>query len=62
MGSPECAPYGTPNTTIKEVCDMFGKIYKAPNISSVPLDILPNRVLRKVGQEPNKSYTWFSRL
>jgi hypothetical protein len=36
-----------PDTTLREDCNMFSEIHKAPDTSSVPPDTPPNGVLRE---------------
>jgi hypothetical protein len=43
----KCAPDEAPGTALRENCNMFSEIHKAPDMSSVPPDTPLNRVLRE---------------
>jgi hypothetical protein len=54
--APSITPNEAPNTSLKEACNMFGKIQKAPHVFDVSPDTPPNRAIREDAQEPKKVY------
>jgi hypothetical protein len=49
-------PDGASDMELRVFCDVFGEIYKASNVSSMPPHTPSDRILKKVAQQPKKVY------